>query len=86
MMEFFGPSNVKGINSDWYRRPGMSDNPDSFNAAINAAVDPEDAALNYAFSRKMAQRVGFGRVAGIEMTGDTGDYINVRVQFRPPGG
>jgi hypothetical protein len=86
MMEFFGPSNVKGIDSDWLRAPGMTDNLDSFNAAINAGVDPEDAALNYTFSGKMAARWGFGGVIGIQMIGDPGNYINVRVQFRPPGG
>lgn len=86
MMEFFGPSNVKGINSDWYRLPGMSANLDNINAAINAGADPVDAVLNYTFSGRIARRGASAEVPGIEMIGNPGDYVNVRVQFRPPGG
>jgi hypothetical protein len=57
-MRAFGP-NVKGIRGNWFGTdPKMSDNFDSFKAALKSGLPPEEAAL-HTFTGHMAAKWGF---------------------------
>lgn len=74
---------VKGIKGYWQDGGTLSDNLNSFNAAVRDGVPLEEAALTKTFTGKMAARAGFTNVEIIELRGMPGHYTNVGVIFWP---
>ncbi|WP_435852837.1 ricin-type beta-trefoil lectin domain protein [Streptomyces mirabilis] len=74
---------VKGIKGYWQDGGTLSDNLNSFNAAVRDGVPLEEAALTKTFTGKMAARAGFSEVEIIELRGMPGHYTNVGVIFWP---
>ncbi|MER5530856.1 RICIN domain-containing protein [Streptomyces sp. NPDC002677] len=74
---------VKGIKGYWQDGGTLSDNLNSFNAAVRDGVPLEEAALTKTFTGKMAARAGFTRVEITELRGMPGHYTNVGVIFWP---
>ncbi|MFI2644170.1 polymorphic toxin-type HINT domain-containing protein [Streptomyces sp. NPDC018610] len=79
-LAYFGDQ-VKGIKGYWQDGGSLSDNLDSFNAAVRGGAQLEEAALG-TFTGKMALRAGFSRVEITELRGLPGQYTNVGVTFR----
>ncbi len=75
-MRAFGP-NVKGIRGNWVGTGTMTDNFDSFKAALKSGLSPEDAALNHTFTGHMAAKWGFTRATVV-----LNDAAKVIVEFR----
>ncbi|WP_428986358.1 RICIN domain-containing protein [Streptomyces camelliae] len=73
---------VKGIKGYWQDGGTLSDNLNSFNAAVRGGASLEDAALKETFTGKMAARAGFTKVEITELRGMPGHYTNVGVTFR----
>ena len=69
-------SNVKGIRGTWIGGGDIASNFDSFKAALNAGLSPEQAALA-TFTGKMSARAGFTKVTVIR-----NDARRVVVEFR----
>ncbi|MFE0276314.1 polymorphic toxin-type HINT domain-containing protein [Streptomyces sp. NPDC058992] len=73
---------VKGVKAYWQNGGQLSDNLNSFNAAVRNGASLEDAA-RATFTGKMSQRAGFsGSVEVTELRGMPGEYTNVGVIFR----
>ncbi|GGT33208.1 hypothetical protein GCM10010254_61890 [Streptomyces chromofuscus] len=73
---------VKGVKAYWQNGGQLSDNLNSFNAAVRNGASLEDAA-RATFTGKMSQRAGFsGSVEITELRGMPGEYTNVGVIFR----
>lgn len=72
---------VKGIKGYWQDGGTLSDNLDSFNAAVRGGASLEEAALS-TFTGKMASRAGFSKVEITELRGMPGHYTNVGATFR----
>jgi hypothetical protein len=75
-MRAFGP-NVKGIRGNWIGTGTMTENFDSFKAALKSGLSPEDAALNHTFTGHMAAKWGFTRATVV-----LNDAAKVIVEFR----
>ncbi|WP_433455638.1 RICIN domain-containing protein [Streptomyces sp. CA-142005] len=73
---------VKGIKGYWQDGGSLSDNLNSFNAAVRGGASLEEAALKETFTGKMAARAGFTKVEITELRGMPGHYTNVGVTFR----
>ena len=80
-LDHFGDK-VKGVQAYWQDGGELSDNLNSFNAAVRGGASLEDAALNSTFTGKMSNRAGFSKVEFIELRGMHGNYTNVGVIFR----
>ncbi|WP_246113569.1 Hint domain-containing protein [Streptomyces montanus] len=72
---------VKGVKAYWQGGGELSDNLNSFNAAVRGGASFEDAART-TFTGKMSQRAGFSNVEIIELRGMPGEYTNVGVIFQ----
>jgi hypothetical protein len=72
---------VKGVKAYWQDGGTLSDNLNSFNAAVRGGASLEDAA-RATFTGKMSTRAGFSSVEITELRGMPGDYTNVGVIFR----
>jgi len=59
----------------------LSDNLDSFNAAVRGGASLEEATLA-TFTGKMSSRAGFSNVEIVELRGMPGKYTNVGALFR----
>lgn len=75
-MRAFGP-NVKGIRGNWVGTGTMTENFDSFKAALKSGLSPEDAALNHTFTGHMAAKWGFTHATVV-----LNDAAKVIVEFR----
>ncbi|MGV9774297.1 hypothetical protein [Streptosporangium sp. NPDC003464] len=74
---------VTGVKGYWQNGGTMSDNLDSFNAALRSGMSLEDAATMATFTGKMSTRNGFNNsVEFVELRGNYGHYTNVGVIFR----
>lgn len=74
---------VKGVKAYWQNGGTMSDNLNSFNAALRNGESLEEAARSFTFTGKMSNRSGFkGSVEFVELRGMHGHYTNVGVVFR----
>ncbi|MET9076997.1 RICIN domain-containing protein [Streptomyces sp. NPDC004232] len=74
---------VEGIKGYWQDGGTLSDNLNSFNAAVRGGASLKEAALNETFTGKMAARAGFTEVEITELRGMPGHYTNVGVTFHP---
>jgi hypothetical protein len=74
-MRAFGP-NVKGIRGIWFGTGEMTDNFDSFKAALKSGLPPEEAAF-HTFTGHMAAKWGFTRATVV-----SNDAEKVIVEFR----
>ncbi|MFJ1456479.1 alpha/beta hydrolase [Nocardia sp. N2S4-5] len=76
---------VHGITDYWAReRFGLTDNLDSFNAAVRSGLSPEDAARTATFTGKMAHRRGFTEVVIDVLEGEPGNYYRVELTYVRP--
>ncbi|WP_280276023.1 helix-turn-helix domain-containing protein [Nocardia wallacei] len=76
---------VHGITDYWAReRFGLTDNLDSFNAAVRSGLSPEDAARTATFTGKMAHRRGFTEVVIDVLEGEPGNYDRVELTYVRP--
>ncbi|MEV6297352.1 hypothetical protein AB0M41_44870, partial [Streptomyces sp. NPDC051896] len=66
----------------WQDGGALSDNLNSFNAAVRGGASLEEAELKETFTGKMAARAGFTKVETTELRGMPGHYTNVGVTFR----
>ncbi|GGY22873.1 hypothetical protein GCM10010384_32400 [Streptomyces djakartensis] len=73
--------NVKGVKAYWQNGGELSDNLDSFNAAVRGGASLEEAAAA-TFTGKMSKRAGFSNVEITELRGMPGHYTNVGATFR----
>jgi hypothetical protein len=80
-MTHFGDK-VKGVKGYWQDGGALSDNLNSFNAAVRAGASLEEAALTGTFTGKMAAKWGFTNVEIVELRGLSGQYTEVGVIFR----
>ncbi|MFC8785097.1 RICIN domain-containing protein [Streptomyces nigra] len=72
---------VKGVKGYWQNGGDLSDNLDSFNAAVRGGASLEEAALA-TFTGKMSSRAGFSKVEITELRGMHGNYTHVGATFR----
>ncbi|MEV5887571.1 RICIN domain-containing protein [Streptomyces sp. NPDC052020] len=72
---------VKGVKAYWQDGGALSDNLNSFNAAVQGGASLKEAALA-TFTGKMSSRAGFSTVEITELRGMPGAYTNVGAIFR----